>query len=417
MPSTQNTSQKKQPDRHATLLKHANELGKTSLLESKTNRRKQWTPEKRRLQSVIINDNKPWRKSTGAKTAQGKQASAQNALQHGRYSAAFKELQALFQEMEGYRRLIHAQTWENIRYLRQIHATNRAMTQPTLIATTKEIHALLMSQGMSVPYSEVKMMVKTATGLSETDYITAPDTVITGAQAQALDQIITRRVKGEPLSRIMGEREFWGLPFKVTPDVLDPRPDTETLVEAVLSKVGDKNENIKLLDLGTGTGCIPISLLKELPNVMAYAVDYSYEAAKVARENAIQNGVLERFHIIQGDWMSALKPRSFDMITSNPPYIIESDIENLMPEVKNHDPIIALSGGKDGLDDYKKIIFHLKTHLKKGASAFFEIGCGQLNDLTRLVDESNLWLCDSVADIAGIPRVVEIRHKDLNGDN
>lgn len=298
----------------------------------------------------------------------------------------------------------------------------------TLTEWTKQAQAFMAQAGCNITTREVKMMVRAVTSLTETDYITALETEITPDQATKLADIVKRRINGEPLSRILGEREFWGLNFKVTPDVLDPRPDTETLVEAVLKHTQSKlitarpsafghGDNLRVLDLGTGTGCIPIALLTEMPNATAIAVDYSYEAAQIARENAVENGVAERFHIIQGDWMSALKPQSFDIITSNPPYIIESDIENLDVEVKNHDPIMALSGGKDGLDDYKKIISYLKAHLKDGASAFLEIGFGQLDDLMRLVDESNLFLCDSKADIAGIPRVVEIRSKDRDGDN
>lgn len=259
---------------------------------------------------------------------------------------------------------------------------------------------------------EALSIIEHSTGKSEADLIAHPDFSIHNNQITEIRQVLKRRLSGEPLSRILGTKEFWGLPFKVTPDVLDPRPDTETLVEAVIRAYPDRQTGLKFLDLGTGTGCIPIALLTEYPNASAVAVDFSHAAALVAVENAREIGVSDRFFVVQGDWMTALKPKSFDVITSNPPYILESEIKNLMDEVKNHDPILALSGGKDGLDDYKKIISQLKIHLKRDGVAFLEIGLGQLESLERLVDDSTLCLCDSVADIAGIPRVVEIRCGD-----
>jgi len=222
-------------NRWAPLLKHANELGQSRLLENKKSRQRQWTPEKRAKQRQIINDNKPWRKSTGAKTARGKRNSSQNALKHGGHSQSFADLKAKLKEMEAIRRAIHKQTWEKIRVFHEIRAKTRLMSKPTLTILTKQTHAFIKESGLRVDYHEVKRMIKEATGLTETDYITAPDQEIFDDQLSLLKKIVDRRIKGEPLSRIMGEREFWGLNFKVTPDVLDPRPDTETLVEAVLA--------------------------------------------------------------------------------------------------------------------------------------------------------------------------------------
>lgn len=274
---------------------------------------------------------------------------------------------------------------------------------------------------------EAENLLYEVLALQKTDFITQKTLQVPKKERETIFSYVERRLNGEPLYRILGKREFWGLEFKVTPDTLDPRPDTETLVEAVLAYVntrttahsceamnpeGGEGEGLRILDLGTGTGCILISLLRELPKAQGFAVDYSFAAAKVARENALNNGVADRFHIIQGDWMVALKPQIFDIIVSNPPYIIESDIENLSVEVKNHDPILALSGGEDGYDAYKKIISALKIHLNPQSRAFLEIGQNQLSDITRLVDDSKLSLCDSKADITGIPRVVEICRGD-----
>ncbi len=428
-------------DRYAPLLKQAKELSKSRLREIKNSQEKYWTPEKRAQKAKIINNNKPWLKSTGPKTIEGRQRASQNAYKHGFRSKDYGRICRLLRLQKSYVKQVRAQTLENIRELQVLYAKQKLMS--TLDQKAKHIYQLLQDAGVEVSRHEVKRMMKEVTGHGEDVFITQPDMPLSAEQDKALDDIVARRVKGEPLYRIFGKREFWGLEFIVTPDTLDPRPDTETLIEAALkfARAHPKNKNaviaseakqsrnslkapcpqaggrddqatFRILDLGTGTGCIPIALLSELPNATAVAVDYSYEAALVARENAARNKMSSRFSIIQGDWMSALKPESFDLIVSNPPYIPNPDIENLAKEVKNHDPFLSLSGGNDGLDCYKKIISDLKINLNASNRAFLEIGFGQLEDITRLVDESNLCLCDSEADIAGIPRVVEISSGD-----
>jgi release factor glutamine methyltransferase len=164
---------------------------------------------------------------------------------------------------------------------------------------------------------------------------------------------------------------------------------------------------LKILDLGTGTGCIPITLLTELPNATAVAVDVSADALDVAHTNAKKHGVDDRIEFVQDNWFDNVDG-VFDIITSNPPYIPASDIPTLSVEVQNHDPILALSGGNSGLEAYKKIFSSLNDFLKRDGRAFFEIGQNQHESVMRLVDESNLLLRDSRADIGGIPRVVEI---------
>ena len=258
---------------------------------------------------------------------------------------------------------------------------------------------------------EAKMIIEHVTGLTESDFISKPDTSINDAQRKQIDNIIERRVAGEPLTRILGIREFWGLEFEVTPDVLDPRPDTETLVEAVLKKT-QKDPSLKILDLGTGTGCIPISLLTELPQASGVAADVSEKALEVARRNAEKNGVLDRMEFIQSDWFENLGGQQFDLIVSNPPYISDQVIPNLDDEVKNHDPILALSGGESGLDCYKIIFSQLNDYLLPEARAFFEIGFDQLSSITRLAGDSHLRLVAAYKDLGGHDRVVEIMRGD-----
>ena len=165
-----------------------------------------------------------------------------------------------------------------------------------------------------------------------------------------------------------------------------------------------------VLDLGTGSGCILIALLHEWPKSRGTAVDISGTALEVARENAQQNQVADRIEWIESNWMENLPDagEGYDCIVSNPPYITNPDIESLAPEVKNHDPILALAGGNDGLQCYKKIIFNLKKNLKSQGKAFLEIGQNQGNDVMRLVEDSGLSVENVHPDLAGIPRVVEI---------
>ena len=388
----------------------SNELSKHKTLENKNNRQKQWTAEKRDKQAEIIQKRKPWLKSTGAKTVEGKARSMQNAWKHGFFSADMREIKRLLTIQRHYVDEVNAGTWENIRDLHAIRAKEARM-KFTLQQLVQDIKSAFNEGGMDISVHDIKMMIEHVTGHGEEVFIMDPDIIISAGHKNELDKMVARRISGEPLTRIMGVREFWGLEFEVTPDTLDPRADTETLVEMALSwvrKVKLADKPIRILDLGTGTGCIPIALLSELPNATAVAVDYSYDAACVARRNIQKHKMSDRLQVVQGDWMSALKSGSLDLIVSNPPYISNEVIHNLDVEVKNHDPFLSLSGGDDGLDCYKKIISALKIHLNDRNRAFLEIGFDQLESVSRLVDESSLCVCDSSVDIAGNPRVVEI---------
>ncbi|MCI5060361.1 MAG: peptide chain release factor N(5)-glutamine methyltransferase [Alphaproteobacteria bacterium] len=302
-----------------------------------------------------------------------------------------------------------------------------------LSALYAQIRQELLQNNIPNAEMEAKRLIMHHLGLDLGDFILKFGEKVDHLSLERIQEDVGKRIKGQPLSGILQKTEFWGLEFKTTGDTLDPRPDTETLIEAVLKYTltrfsrcsnhplpqgegGDpqngEGEGIKILDLGTGTGCIPIALLSELSGARAVAVDISEKALEIARYNAQKHNMLERIEFVQGDWMKGLDDYSFDIITSNPPYIRESDIENLDKEVKNHDPILALSGGNDGLDCYKKIFFNLKKHLNSQNRAFFEIGYDQLSDVMRLVDESNLFTLRSHPDLGGIPRVVEISRGD-----
>jgi release factor glutamine methyltransferase len=208
----------------------------------------------------------------------------------------------------------------------------------------------------------------------------------------------------------MGYKEFWGLRFDLNDHTLDPRPETEILVEHVLNWVSEndlQNKPIRILDLGTGTGCIPITLLTELPAATAIAADLSQDALDMAQQNAARHDVAGRIAFQKSNWFSNIDGQ-FDVIVSNPPYIDSNDVPNLHPDVQNHDPILALDGGKNGIEPYEIIFSSLKNFLKPGGAAFFEIGAEQCGYITRLSEKTMSRIEAIYPDLAGIPRVVQI---------
>ncbi len=277
----------------------------------------------------------------------------------------------------------------------------------TLYSKTKN---RLTDAGVENGALAARILIKAVCAVSETDLIAQPDKEVTTEQDALLESYVLRRLSGEPVTKILGRAEFWGLPFKVSADTLDPRADTETLVEAALERFKD-NPPATILDLGTGTGCIPIALLHEWPNARAVAVDISEKALVVAQENAQMNGVDDRITFVQSDWCEKLSG-PFDLIVSNPPYIPNQDVESLSAEVKNHDPVLALAGGEGGLNAYKRIFSQIPQFLKPGARVFVEVGYAQADDVTRIAKDTGANLSRIYPDLAGIPRVVEISYGD-----
>ena len=218
---------------------------------------------------------------------------------------------------------------------------------------------------------------------------------------------IRRRLTGEPLSRIIGHQEFWGLNFELSPDTLDPRMDTETLIQAALDRFRGSPPQ-RILDIGTGTGCILITLLHEWPETTGVATDISAGALETARKNARLNGVADRAEFIRTSWTAGVTG-PFDLVVSNPPYIPTAVIPNLDENVQNYDPILALDGGADGLDAYRIILTEIKTLLNPGGIVLFEIGYDQAETMPRIVEESGATPENIIRDSGGNPRVVECR--------
>lgn len=226
------------------------------------------------------------------------------------------------------------------------------------------------------------------------------------AASDRLDAYAARRLAGEPVWRILGEREFWGLPFRLSPATLEPRPDSETLVEAALAALKHRrDEPLAILDLGTGTGCLLIALLSEFRAAQGVGVDLSEDACTTARGNAALNGVADRIVIRQGEWTRGLS-RRFDLVVSNPPYIPTGEIATLSPAVRDHDPLLALDGGDDGLACYRALAAALPDALAPGGLAVLEIGAGQGPDVVTLMQAAGLRSSGSRRDLGGHERAL-----------
>lgn len=226
------------------------------------------------------------------------------------------------------------------------------------------------------------------------------------ASAQRLQSALARRLAGEPLWRVLGAREFWGLSFSLSPGTLEPRPDSETLIEASLQHFGERRqEALNVLDLGTGTGCLLIAALSEFPQARGIGVDLSEDALATAAGNAVSNGVSERAQFRLARWDEGLNG-TFDLILSNPPYIATGEISRLDAGVREHDPLLALDGGPDGLDAYRALAALLPARLAPGGCAILEIGAGQEDQVRDLMTAAGLRHLQSHRDLGGHNRAL-----------
>jgi release factor glutamine methyltransferase len=225
---------------------------------------------------------------------------------------------------------------------------------------------------------------------------------------EALASFTQRRLNHEPVARIIGVREFWGLPFRLSPETLVPRPDTETLVETALDLLPDRQAPLRLVDFGTGSGCILVALLHELPQATGLGVDLSLGALVTARTNATDNRVGNRCHFALSRWADAVSG-PFDLIVSNPPYIASGVIPTLDQEVREHDPKLALDGGPDGLEPYRILLGEAERLLAPGGLLVVEIGYDQAKALSRLAGLSGLEILRVAHDLSGNPRCVAMK--------
>lgn len=249
---------------------------------------------------------------------------------------------------------------------------------------------------------EARHLLSDLTGLTPTQMITDPDQPL--AQAAAYHDWITRRAAGEPASRITGFRTFRDLTFRVTGETLDPRIDSEVLVDAVLDRTDQTT--VRIADLGTGTGCLLLSLLSERPAWTGIGVDLSHGAVQVARENAVRLGLADRAHLVRGNWSEPLATGSLDILISNPPYIVRDALPGLDPAVRDHDPALALDGGADGLDAYRAIVGDAPRVLKPGGALGLEIGWDQGVSVPSLLTDRGFTDIAITKDNGGRDRVV-----------
>ena len=263
--------------------------------------------------------------------------------------------------------------------------------------------SLLKDNGVENSGMDVMLLFNFALGTTSDQYIFADDRPISECELKRIKSLIDRRARHEPVSKIIGKKLFWDHSFYVDVNVLDPRPETELLVQAVLNNAGAART---ILDLGTGSGCVAISLALMLKQVSVSASDISKKALLIARRNAAEDGAKVNFVI--SDWFSSFSKR-FDIIVSNPPYISSSDFTRLPNNVRSYDPKLALVGGRDGLDCYRKIAQSLSLHLNNDGLAFFEIGFGQKQCVTNIFSQEGLSVVNVWNDINRLERVICVK--------
>jgi release factor glutamine methyltransferase len=286
--------------------------------------------------------------------------------------------------------------------------TGRFALDPTLTrrAALRRAAGLLAGAGIADGERDARFLLLGLLGLETKDLTLDGDRPI-GEGAPLLEAALARRAAGEPVARILGAWEFWGLPFALVPETLVPRPDTETVVEAALAALPERRAPLRLLDLGTGTGCLLVALLTELPNAFGIGLDRSEAALRAARKNAQTNGVGGRARFACGDWCASLRG-PFDLVVSNPPYIPAATIAGLDREVAEHDPPAALDGGADGLDAYRRILGEIGAGgiLAPGAPVVVEIGYDQAVDVRTIGTEAGLTFTRLAKDLAGHDRAL-----------
>ncbi len=270
----------------------------------------------------------------------------------------------------------------------------------------------LQDSGVSDARTEAEYLLSFALKIKRHDIYLHPERRLTGAESSEFSDFIRRRTLREPAQYITGETEFRGLVFKVSPDVLIPRPETELLVDEALDFLKDFTGEATVIDLCTGSGCVAVSIAKERYNTSVYAVDISKEALKVASRNALANGVSSRITFINGnlfDPLPLLKGKAL-IIVSNPPYVSKEDIEKLDPEIKDFEPMIALWGGLDGLDFIKRIISDSTEYLRPEGRLIMEIGWGQADKVTEIMMRNGCYRDIRIRkDLSGIERVVNAK--------
>jgi release factor glutamine methyltransferase len=275
-------------------------------------------------------------------------------------------------------------------------------THGSLVA---EAAAALSAAGFADARRQARRLISEALAITQSDLFGHPDRAIDEQQIGRVRVLLGRRVAGEPLSRILAKREFWGLEFTLSADTLDPRPETETIVEAVLRRKLDRHAPLRLLDLGTGTGCLLLALLSEFPGADGVGIDIAEGAVRTAARNAVLLGLADRARFFVGDWAGAVSGR-FDAIVVNPPYIMSESLVLLPREVACYDPWRALDGGEDGLRSYRAIAEAIPKLVSPDGIVATEISGGQADAVAAILRANGLVVDGIEKDLAGVTRCV-----------
>ncbi|WP_312781326.1 peptide chain release factor N(5)-glutamine methyltransferase [Brevundimonas sp.] len=283
--------------------------------------------------------------------------------------------------------------------------SENAPAAPTLLTAWKGAQARLKAAGIDSPSIDARLLLEASTGAGRVDILTDPYRVVDADKIAALEVMIERRLKREPVSRILGKKGFWKIMLNVTPDVLSPRPDTETLLDVIV-RAFPPQRAFEMIDLGTGSGAILLATLMERAGARGVGTDISTEAIAVARENAANLDLNGRCTFIRTDWAAGFAEDSFDLVVSNPPYIPTGDIPGLDPEVREHDPHLALDGGPDGLQPYRDLAPEIARILRPEGVFAVEIGWDQGEAVKALFEAAGFTGVKVVKDLGDRDRVV-----------
>lgn len=261
----------------------------------------------------------------------------------------------------------------------------------------------LQAVGIDAPRRDARLLMQHVLGIAPEALLAGGDLPLGSDEARRLAALVRRRAAREPIAYLTGRREFWSLDFAIDRSVLVPRPETETVVEAVLARSGRLPARPRLLDLGTGSGCLLIALLRELADATGLGVDHSTGAASLARANARRLGVGARASFVVADWGAPVGGR-FDIVVSNPPYVAAADLAALAPDISRHEPLAALDGGEDGYDSYRQLAAQIARLLAPAGLAAVELGAGMADGVAALFAATGLVEIDRRFDLAGIER-------------
>jgi len=284
------------------------------------------------------------------------------------------------------------------------------------VVSVHDVVRRLKIAGIEAPALEARLLIAAALSRAADELHGVASVTVTAGQRQHLDDLVARRINREPIAYITGMREFWSLPLKTSPDVLIPRADSETVVEAVCAAMPDRAAPLRVLDLGTGSGCLLLALLSEFPNAAGVGIDAAPASIALAAANAAELGMAARVRFIELDWREPENPLytnlcrlRFDVVVSNPPYIAARDMPHLMRDVRDYEPHLALLGGADGLCAYRQILPLVDLCLEEAGVSVLECGSGQAGDVMKIAQDQGFVEGRCALDLAGIERCVVLR--------